>query len=110
MLLKKLQLKTIDYKLVLTMCFLFFFNSIISAQEVIKDAVAEKPVEKPSGQKQKVDGIIATVGDYIVLDSDIDKGFLEITAQGGSIKDITRCQMLGKLLDCLLYTSPSPRD
>nr|WP_199002014.1 peptidylprolyl isomerase [Flavobacterium sp. ASV13] len=110
MLLKKLQLKTIDYKLVLTMCFLFFFNSIISAQEVIKDAVAEKPVEKPSGQKQKVDGIIATVGDYIVLDSDIDKGFLEITAQGGSIKDITRCQMLGKLLEDKLYAHQAIQD
>jgi len=110
MLLKKLQLKTIDYKLVLTMCFLFFFNSIISAQEVIKDAVAEKPVEKPSGQKQKIDGIIATVGDYIVLDSDIDKGFLEITAQGGSIKDITRCQMLGKLLEDKLYAHQAIQD
>ncbi|MFH6994701.1 peptidylprolyl isomerase [Flavobacterium sp. FlaQc-48] len=111
MLLKKLQLKTIDYKLVLTMCFLFFFNSIISAQEVIKDVVAAKPVETvPSGQKQKIDGIIANVGDYIVLDSDIDKGYLEITAQGGSVKDITRCQMLGKLLEDKLYAHQAIQD
>ena len=110
MLLKKLQLKTIDYKLVLTMCFLFFFNSIISAQEIIKDTVIQKPVQLQSGQKQKIDGIIANVGDYIVLDSDIDKGFLEITAQGGSTKDISRCQMLGKLLEDKLYAHQAIQD
>ncbi|QSB26398.1 peptidylprolyl isomerase [Flavobacterium sp. CLA17] len=111
MLLKKLQLKTIDYRFGLTMCFLLFFNSVISAQEIIKDVVAEKPVEAVhSGQRQKVDGIIATVGDYIVLDSDIDKGFLEITAQGGSVKDITRCQMLGKLLEDKLYAHQAIQD
>ncbi|MCA1917993.1 MAG: peptidylprolyl isomerase [Flavobacterium piscis] len=110
MLLKKLQLKTIDYKLVLTMCFLFFFNSIISAQEIIKDTVIQKPVQLQPGQKQKIDGIIANVGDYIVLDSDIDKGYLEITAQGGSVKDITRCQMLGKLLEDKLYAHQAIQD
>ncbi|MFH7000049.1 peptidylprolyl isomerase [Flavobacterium sp. FlaQc-57] len=111
MLLKKLPLKTIDFKLVLTMCFLFFFSSIISAQEVIKDSVAKKPVGVvPSGQKLKIDGIIANVGDYIVLDSDIDKGYLEISSQGGSIKDITRCQMLGKLLEDKLYAHQAIQD
>ncbi|MCD0467802.1 peptidylprolyl isomerase [Flavobacterium sp. ENC] len=111
MLLKKLQLKTIDYRFGLTMCFLLFFNSVISAQEIIKDVVAEKPAEAVHpGQRQKVDGIIATVGDYIVLDSDIDKGFLEITAQGGSVKDITRCQMLGKLLEDKLYAHQAIQD
>ena len=110
MLLKKLQLKTIDYKFGLTICFLLFFNSFISAQEIIPDVVAEKPAEVHSGQRQKIDGIIATVGDYIVLDSDIDKGYLEITSQGGSIKDITRCQMLGKLLEDKLYSHQAIQD
>ena len=109
MLLKKLQLKTIDYKLVLTMCFLLFFSSMISAQEIIPDVVAQKPAEVPVG-RQKIDGIIATVGDYIVLDSDIDKGFLEITASGGSVNGITRCQMLGKLLEDKLYAHQAIQD
>jgi peptidyl-prolyl cis-trans isomerase SurA len=110
MLLKKIQLKTIDYKFVLTICFLLFFNSLISAQEIIKDAVAEKPAETSSINKQKVDGIIATVGDYIILDSDIDKGYLEISSQGGSVKDITRCMMLGKLLEDKLYAHQAIQD
>jgi peptidyl-prolyl cis-trans isomerase SurA len=108
--LKKLQLKTIDFKFALAICFFLFFAPIITAQEIIPDVVAEKPVETHSGGKLKIDGIIATVGDYIVLDSDIDKGFLEITAQGGSTKDITRCQMLGKLLEDKLYAHQAIQD
>ena len=68
-----------------------------NAQEIIKDTVKSKPVAT-FFKKQKVDGVIATVGDYIILDSDIDKSYLELSSQGNSIKDITRCQMLGKLL------------
>lgn len=109
MLLKKIQQKTIDFQLMLTMCFLFFFSSVISAQEIIKDTIVEKQVAV-SIEKKKIDGIIATVGDYIILDSDIDKGFVEIVAQGGSINDITRCQMLGKLLEDKLYAHQAIQD
>jgi peptidyl-prolyl cis-trans isomerase SurA len=56
-----------------------------------------------TNQRQKIDGIIATVGDFIILDSDIDKSYLELSSQGNSVKDITRCQMLGKLLEDKLY-------
>jgi len=109
MLLKKIQQKTIDFQLMLTMCFLFFFSSVISAQEIIKDTIVEKQVAV-SIEKKKIDGIIATVGDYIILDSDIDKGFVEIVSQGGSINDITRCQMLGKLLEDKLYAHQAIQD
>ena len=61
-------------------------------------------------KRQKVDGIVATVGDYIVLDSDIDKAFLEIESSGSSTKDITRCQMLGKLLEDKLYAHQAIQD
>jgi peptidyl-prolyl cis-trans isomerase SurA len=87
------------------MCAVFFAN----AQEVIKDSVKTKtPVT--TLRKQKVDGVIATVGDYIILDSDIDKTFLELSSQGNSIKDITRCQMLGKLLEDKLYAHQAVQD
>ncbi|MCV9926530.1 peptidylprolyl isomerase [Flavobacterium sp. LS1R49] len=110
MLLKKLRLKTINCQFVLTISFLLLFNTLTRAQEIIKDPVAVKPVEVKSNQKQKIDGIIATVGDYIILDSDIDKGYLEIASQGGSIKDVTRCQMLGKLLEDKLYAHQAVQD
>ena len=94
----KLQMKFINCKIVLTFFLLLFTSVVTSAQEIIKDSVAA-PIKKiQSTGKQKIDGVIATVGDYIILDSDIDKSYLEISAGGGSVKDITRCQMLGKLL------------
>jgi peptidyl-prolyl cis-trans isomerase SurA len=35
---------------------------------------------------------------------------LEFSSQGGSIKDITRCQMLGKLLEDKLYAHQAIQD
>jgi len=89
--------------------FLFLIGFYANAQEIIKE---KEPEKKPvSTQKhQKIDGIIATVGDYIVLDSDLDKAFLEIESSGNSIKDITRCQMLGKILEDKLYAHQAIQD
>lgn len=67
-------------------------------------------VEKPQKHRQKVDGVVATLGDYIVLDSDIDKAYLEMTSQGMSVAEITRCQMLGKLLEEKLYAHQAVQD
>jgi peptidyl-prolyl cis-trans isomerase SurA len=89
--------------------FLFLIGFYGFSQEVIKEKEPEKKVVQQS-KRQKVDGIIATVGDYTVLDSDIDKAFLEIEGSGGSIKDITRCQMLGKLLEDKLYAHQAIQD
>ena len=106
-----LQFKSINNRLALTFIFLLFTGLIASAQEIIKDSVITKTVvQKKSTGKLKIDGVIATVGDYIILDSDIDKSFLEISAQGGTVKDITRCQMLGKLLEDKLYAHQAIQD
>jgi len=108
--LKSLRMKSINIKNVLLFFVMLFLNTVTNAQEIIKDSavVAEKKVTP--GQRQKVDGVIATVGDYIILDSDIDKAYLEISSQGNSIKDISRCQMLGKLLEDKLYAHQAVQD
>ena len=106
--LKTKNMRFINRNLVLSLCF-FSISASLFAQEVIKDSVKTiKP--KSASQRQKIDGIIATVGDYLILDSDIDKSFLEITSQGGSVKDISRCQMLGKLLEDKLYAHQAIQD
>lgn len=110
MIIEKSVIKTMNYKNIIPLFFLLLLSVGAHAQEIIKEDVAEKPAEVSDNQRRKIDGIIATVGDYIVLDSDIDKSFLEITAQGGSIKDITRCQMLGKLLEDKLYAHQAIQD
>lgn len=101
----KFIFKKIALVVLLTLCTAFFAN----AQEIIKDTIKQKS-EPKSTQKKRVDGVIATVGDYIILDSDIDKAYLELSSQGNSIKDITRCQMLGKLLEDKLYAHQAIQD
>jgi len=90
--------------------FLFLIGFSVNAQEIIKDKEPEKKATTTQQKRQRVDGIVATVGDYTVLDSDIDKAFLEIEGSGGSVKDITRCQMLGKLLEDKLYAHQAIQD
>ena len=111
MLIKSFRMKSINIKNALLFFCIMFLNSAVNAQEIIKDSavVAENTI-KTTSQRQKIDGVIATVGDYIVLDSDIDKAYLEISSQGGSVKDITRCQMLGKLLEDKLYAHQAIQD
>lgn len=106
--LTKTKMKFLNTKKAL-IAFLLVFSFGMNAQEIIKEKVATDSVKVKTG-KQKVDGIIATVGDYIILDSDIDKGYLEISSQGNSIKDISRCQMLGKLLEDKLYAHQAIQD
>ena len=109
MLLKTTNMKFTNIKLVLSLV-LFIGASCLNAQEIIPQKAVVKDSIKPKGQKQKIDGIIATVGDYIILDSDIDKSYLEMSSQGNSVKDITRCQMLGKLLEDKLYAHQAIQD
>src|SRR5690606_5798609 len=108
--LKTDSMRFISRKMAFALC-LFTMTCISTAQEIIQDTT--KTAEKPKVQsnlRQKIDGVIATVGDYLVLDSDIDKSFLELTSQGNSVKDITRCQMLGKLLEEKLYAHQAVQD
>ena len=77
---------------------------MLHAQQVKTDSIKPKP------GRQKVDGIVATIGDYLVLDSDIDKNFLELSSQGNSIEGITRCEMIGKLMEDRLYAHHAVQD
>ncbi|PWA04189.1 peptidylprolyl isomerase [Flavobacterium psychrotolerans] len=108
--LKTKNMRFINKKLLLALCFIVIASSAIHAQEVIKDTVKKAVTVNISNQRQKIDGVIATVGDYLILDSDIDKSFLEISSQGNSVKDITRCQMLGRLLEDKLYAHQAIQD
>ena len=103
-------MKYTNSKILLTIIALICSVFFTHAQEIIKDSVKTKPTLVSSSKKQKIDGVIATVGDYIILDSDIDKTYLELSSQNQSIKDITRCQLLGKLLEDKLYAHQAIQD
>ncbi|MCL9769819.1 peptidylprolyl isomerase [Flavobacterium sp. HXWNR69] len=61
-------------------------------------------------KRQKVDGVIAVVGDYVVLDSDIDLELITLKSQGIDVKNITRCELLGKQLEDKLYAHQAVQD
>lgn len=103
-------MNVINKKSTLLFALMLFAGALTQAQEIIKDSVKTKPQKQQYGKKKKIDGIIATVGEYIVLDSDIDKSFIELSSQGASVKDITRCQMLGKLMEDKLYAHQAIQD
>ena len=103
---------TTKLKLALTLLVLLS-HTISTAQEVIDDAIVEKEIVKDtSTQKRiKVDGVVAVVGDYIVLDSDLDKQFAQLEASGVSQSDMpNRCQLFGKLLEDKLYAHHAIQD
>ena len=58
----------------------------------------------------KIDGVSAVVGDYVILDSDIDKTIIEMESQGIDIKGVSNCQLLGKLMEDKLYAHHAIQD
>ncbi len=104
--LKMKNLKFINKILVLVISIV---GCSLTAQEEIK--IEEKvPVEKNSETQRKVDGVVAVVGDYFILESDIDKVYIELQAQGTGMKNIKRCELLGKLLEDKLYAHHAVQD
>lgn len=63
-----------------------------------------------SPNRIKIDGVSAVVGDYVILDSDIDKTILEMESQGISTKNVVRCELLGKLMEDKLYAHHAVQD
>jgi peptidyl-prolyl cis-trans isomerase SurA len=85
----------------------------IHAQEIIEDEIKDSKTKIDTLQQSdrvKIDGVAAVVGDYIILDSDIDKEFLQLEQRGVSTKDITRCELFGKLLEDKLYAHHAIQD
>ncbi|MDA9668446.1 peptidylprolyl isomerase [Flavobacteriaceae bacterium] len=81
--------------------FLFLFGcfiTIVSAQDIGKS------------DRIKIDGVSAVIGDYVILDSDIDKTLVEMESQGVNTKGISRCQLLGKLMEDKLYAHHAIQD
>ena len=61
-------------------------------------------------EKIKVDGISSVVGDFIILDSDIDKVLIDMESQGITTRGVSKCQLLGKLMEDKLYAHHAIQD
>lgn len=97
----------------------FLFTAGLYAQEVIvtdstsipepEQELAQQKTQNDHGRR-KVDGIAAVVGDYIILDSDIDMMYKDMKSQGISTADITDCQLAGSLMENKLYAHQAIQD
>lgn len=96
---------------ILFICFISF--NFLSAQEIIED---EKPqLEKAKDtirntDRVKADGVAAVVGDFIVLESDLDREIAQLEAQGADLSGVTRCELFGSMLESKLYAHQAIQD
>ncbi|WP_265198512.1 peptidylprolyl isomerase [Aureitalea sp. L0-47] len=81
----------------------------VEALEETPEPVKVDTVKKPF-KRIKAGGVSAVVGEYVIVEFDIDLGFIELQQQGASIEDISRCQMLGKLMEDKLYSHHAKQD
>ena len=110
-------------KITLLLSFLFISSIAISqVPEEMPDTQIEPPqpelqadmgIKKdstPKFKRLKLDGIAAVVGDYVILESDIEKTLIDLKNQGAMTEDITRCGLLGKLMEDRLYAHQAVQD
>lgn len=65
-------------------------------------------ITKPT--RIKIDGVAAVIGDYVILDSDVDKAYIDLQSQGIPTTNIERCSLLGKLMEDKLYAHHAEQD
>ena len=70
---------------------------------------AISPLQAQS-HKEKIDGVASVVGDYLILETDIDRALIELRSQNVDTKGITRCQLLGTHMEDKLYVSQAIQD
>ena len=104
---------------------LFYFLSVMCWAQVA-DSIPDPQIEPPETpmeanraytkdtinnfKKIKLDGIAAVVGDYVILNSDIEKTLIDLRNQGASADDVDDCSLLGKLMEDRLYAHQAVQD
>ena len=85
-------------------------NKLITTCCVVFCAIAFTQAQDGTQKRFKIDGVSSVVGDYVILDSDIDKAYIELESQGVTTSDVTRCSLLGKLMEDKLYAHHAEQD
>ncbi|MFY8186932.1 MAG: peptidylprolyl isomerase [Flavobacterium sp.] len=81
------------------------------AQDIVAESnVATKQKDTLKKFKRiKLDGIVSTIGDYVILDSEIDIALVEYAQNEQNVK-MTRCEVLGMLMENKLYAHHAIQD
>ncbi len=115
MILQTMLLNKINSKLIIKATLLVGFISFnfSNAQEIIEEEVPQVVQTKDTlvnKTRIKADGVAAVVGDFIILESDLDREIAQLEAQGADLKDVTRCELFGSLLESKLYAHQAIQD
>ena len=87
-----------------------FMNYVVVIAILTSNLLLSQDNSTINNNRNKVDGVAAVVGDFLVLDSDIEKQFNQLKASGISTDDMTTCQVFGKLLEDKLYQHHAIQD
>ena len=91
------KIKSLRYIIkILFLNFIFFSDSIVYSQT--------------NESKIKVDGVASVIGDFVILDSDIDRMYIEMESQGLATNDVSRCDLISKLMEDKLYAHHAIQD
>jgi len=85
-------------------------TQIETQEPIVEESMIAKNDSVNNFKKIKLDGIAAVVGDYVILESDIEKTLIDLKSQGASTADVTRCSLLGKLMEDRLYAHQAVQD
>jgi len=87
-----------------------FMNYVVVIAILTSNLLLSQDNSTINNNRNKIDGVAAVVGDFLVLDSDIEKQFNQLKASGISTDDMTTCQVFGKLLEDKLYQHHAIQD
>jgi len=90
--------------------FMKTINSFFVFFLLINFIYSQESSDSNLSSKIKIDGVSAVVGDYVILESDVDKTLIDLQSQGVSTQNITRCSLLGKLMEDKLYAHHAEQD
>ncbi len=118
MILKSTHLNKLVFALIVLAHGFTFGQDVVSVDStgVVKNNEAENLVTEALNdtvlpfKRYKAEGVSAVIGEYIILDSDIDKSYVEMQSSGASIEGVTRCQLMGKLMEDKLYIHHAKQD
>lgn len=100
-----------NIKGILGMLFMLM-GTVLFAQEQDSLEVAQnnvEPVRKVNPLK-RIDGVVAVVGDHVILESDIDKVYHQMIVEKNDYSAFSRCQILGRLMEDKMYAHHAVQD
>ena len=110
--LKRTQISKLLFAFAMSLPFMMMSQEVIAVdstgvakEKVVVDEVIAPTLDtvKTPFKRYKAEGVSAVIGEYVIVDSDIDKSYIELQSTGVSIEGITRCQLMGKLMEDKLY-------